>query len=141
MMALEEVIIDNFLVIFYSIVVIVILAIIAKIINTREQTKADREIADINLKRKKLETYEKEQHLDKLKEVAVVLKDSEKKKLDEISRDKAVLSRRSIYLMNEIEERMQRLERGVDNAKLIQTLNDVKEAEDDLFGKKQGDRK
>lgn len=141
MMALEEVIIDNFLVIFYSIVVIVILAIIAKIINTREQTKADREIADINLKRKKLETYEKEQHLDKLKEAAVVLKDSEKKKLDEISRDKAVLSRRSIYLMNEIEERMQRLERGVDNAKLLQTLNDVKEAEDDLFGKKQGDRK
>lgn len=138
-MSLEQIIVDNFLLIFYSIVVIVILIVIATIINTREREKSKRDLADINLKSKKLDMLEKEKHLENLKKASMILKDDEKRKLDEIERDKAVLSRRSISLMNEIEERMQRLERGVDNAKLLKTLNEIKNAEEDLFGKKGGE--
>ena len=46
-----------------------------------------------------------------------------------------MLSRRSLALMSEIEERMQRLERGSENAKLLRTMKKVKRAEDELFGK------
>ena len=133
-MNFAEIISENFLLIFYSIVVIVILAIIAKILNTREREKTRRELADLNLKNKKLDMVEREKHLDKLKETSMVLKDEEKTKVDEIERDKAILSRRSLALMNEIEERMQRLERGTDNAKLLKTLKDIKRAENELFG-------
>ncbi len=133
-MSAAEIISENFLLIFYSIVVILILAIIAKILNTREREKTRRELADMNLKNKKLDMMEREKHLDKLKETSMVLKDDEKTKIDEIERDKAILSRRSLALMNEIEERMQRLERGTDNAKLLRTIKDIKGAENDLFG-------
>ncbi|MGM0509594.1 MAG: hypothetical protein ACQESD_00505 [Thermoplasmatota archaeon] len=133
-MNFAEIISENFLLIFYSIVVIVILAIIAKLLNTREREKTRRELADLNLKNKKLDMLEREKHLDKLKETSMVLKDEEKTKVDEIERDKAILSRRSLALMNEIEERMQRLERGTDNAKLLKTLKDIKKAENELFG-------
>lgn len=134
-MNLAEVLSENFLLIFYSIVVILVLAIIAKILNTREREKTRRELADLDMKRKKLDMVEREKHLDKLKETSMVLKDEEKTKVDEIERDKAILSRRSLALMNEIEERMQRLERGTDNAKLLKTLKDIKKAESELFGK------
>ncbi len=137
-MTMIEIISENFLIIFYSVIVIIILAIIARILNERERSKTRRELADINLQRKKLEMVEREKHIDKLKESSMVLKDKEKKEIDEISGDKAVLSRRSLALMNEIEERMQRLERGSDNAKLMKTLNEIKEAERELFGEEKG---
>lgn len=133
-MDIAQIINENFMLIFYSIFVIIILAIIAKIFNTREREKTKREIADINLKSQKLDMVEKEKHVDNLKEAAMVLKDSEKSKLDEISKDKSILSRRSLYLMNQVEERTQRLERGADNAKLMKTLKEIKNVEKDLFG-------
>lgn len=134
-MAIGEIITENFMVIFYSVVVIIILGIIAKILNTREREKARRDIADYRLKSKKLDMLEKEKYIDQLKDASMVLKDDEKSKIDEITRDKAILSRRTLALMNEIEERMQRLERGADNAKLLKTLKEVKKTERELFGK------
>lgn len=140
-MSIVEMISENFLILFYSVLVVMILAIIAKILNTREREKTQRQLADINMKNRKLEMVEKERHINNLKEASTVLSDSEKEKLDKISQDKSILSRRSLYLMNEIEERMQRLERGADNAKLTKTLEDIKNVEDDLFGKEVGERK
>ncbi len=134
-MSLADTISQNFLPIFYSIVVIIILAIIAKVILEREKAKQRKNFADMRLKSKKLEMKKKERHLEKLKEASMVLKDEEKEKVDEISRDKAILARRSLALMNEIEERMQRLERGSENAKLMKTMKEVKRAERELFGK------
>ncbi|MEF8832681.1 MAG: hypothetical protein V5A66_04075 [Candidatus Thermoplasmatota archaeon] len=136
-MALVETISNNFLPIFYSIVVIVILLIIAKVLHTREKSKERKELAELRLKHKKLDIQQKQKHIDKLKEASVVLKDDEKEKIDKIERDKAVLSRRSIEMMNEIEERMQRLERGADNAKLMRTMRKVNRAEDELFGEEE----
>ncbi|MFP3871528.1 MAG: hypothetical protein ACOCTR_01340 [Candidatus Natronoplasma sp.] len=134
-MAVAEIISQNFLAIFYTIVVIIILAIIAKVIITREKAKERKELAEMRLKSEKLEMEKKQRHIDKLKEASMVLKDEEKQKVDKIERDKAVLARRSLALMNEMEERMQRLERGSENAKLLRTLQDVKKAERELFGK------
>lgn len=134
-MSLTDTISQNFLPIFYSIVVIIILAIIAKVIITREKAKQRKDYADMRLKSKKLEMKKKERHLEKLKEASMVLKDEEKEKVDEINRDKAILARRSLALMSEIEERMQRLERGSENAKLMKTMKEVKRAERELFGK------
>ncbi len=134
-MALSETIANNFIPIFYSIVVIVVLLIVAKVIHTREKSKERRDLAEFRLKHKKLDMQRKQQHLEKLKEASMVLKDDEKKKIDEIERDKAVLSRRSLAMMNEIEERMQRLERGADNAKLMKTMKQIDRAEKELFGK------
>ncbi len=139
-MSVVETIADNFFIIFYSVVIIIILLIIAKIINTREREKSRREIADMRLKSKKMDMFEKKKYIKELKDASVVLRDDEKSRLDDISRDKAVLSRRSLALMNEVEERMQRLERGTDNAKLMKTLKEIKDVESELFGKR-GDRR
>jgi len=136
-MALAETISNNFLPIFYSLVVIVVLIIIAKVIHTREKSKERKELAEFRLKHKKLDIQRKQKHIDKLKEASMVLKDDEKEKIDKIERDKAVLSRRSLAMMNEIEERMQRLERGADNAKLMKTLRKVNRAEEELFGEEE----
>ncbi len=133
-MSMETVITENFMYIFYSLVVIIVLAIIAKLLNTREREKARKEVADITLKAKKLEMIEKEKYLEQLKNASMTLRDDEKTKIDEIVQDKAILSRRALALMNEVEERMQRLERGADNAKLLKTLKEIKDAERELFG-------
>ncbi|MFP4142220.1 MAG: hypothetical protein ACLFSM_03680 [Thermoplasmata archaeon] len=134
-MTLVDTISNNFLPIFYSIVVIIILLIIAKVVQTREKSKERRELAEFRLNHKKLDMQKKERHLDKLKEASMVLNDDEKERLDNIERDKAVLSRRSLAMMNELEERMQRLERAADNAKLMKTMKKVNRAENELFGK------
>ncbi len=134
-MTLAETISNNFLQIFYSIVVVIILLIIAKVIHTREKSKERRELAEFRLKHRKLDMQRKHMHLDKLKEASMVLKDEEKENIDNIERDKAVLSRRSLAMMNEIEERMQRLEKGADNAKLMKTMKKIDRAERELFGK------
>jgi len=139
-MTLADTLANNFFVIFYSIVIILILVVIAKILNTREREKTRRQITDIKLKSKKLDMLEKKEYIKELKDASMVLRDDEKSRLDEINRDKAVLSRRSLALMNEIEERMQRLERGTDNAKLSKTLNEIKNVENELFGKRGGNR-
>lgn len=133
-MTAAEIISNNFMTIFYSIVVIVVLLIIAKILNTRERERARKELADLRIKSKKMDMIEKEKYIEQLKNASMVLRDEEKSRIDDIQRDKAILSRRSLALMNEVEERMQRLERGTDNAKLLKTLKDLKEAEKELFG-------
>ncbi len=133
-MSMETVITDNFMFIFYAIVVIIVLAIIAHMLNTREREKSRKEVADMMFKTKKLEMIEKEKYIEQLKNASMVLRDDEKTRIDEIVHDKAVLSRRSLALMNEVEERMQRLERGADNAKLLKTLKEIKDAERELFG-------
>lgn len=135
-MSLAETLANNFFIIFYSVVIILILTVIARILNTREKEKTRRQISDLRLKSKKLDMLEKKKYIKELKDASMVLRDDEKSRLDEITRDKAILSRRSLALMNEIEERMQRLERGTDNAKLMKTLNEVKSVENELFSKK-----
>ncbi|MGM0405051.1 MAG: hypothetical protein ACQEQM_02790 [Thermoplasmatota archaeon] len=139
-MTLADTLVNNFFIIFYSIVIILILVVIAKILNTREREKTRRQLSDLRLKSKKLDILEKKKYINELKEASMVLRDDEKSRLDEITRDKAVLSRRSLAMMNEIEERMQRLERGTDNAKLMKTLNEIKNVENELF-RKGGDKK
>ncbi|MFO7992287.1 MAG: hypothetical protein R6U61_08375 [Thermoplasmata archaeon] len=133
-MTAAEIVSNNFMAIFYSIVVIIVLLIIAKILNTRERVRSRKELADLRIKSKKMDMIEKEKYIEQLKNASMVLRDEEKSRIDDIQRDKAILSRRSLALMNEVEERMQRLERGTDNAKLLKTLKDLKEAEKELFG-------
>ncbi len=137
-LSIAEVISDNFMIIFYSVVVIIVLLIIAKVVNTRERNRARNKYAELRLKSEKMKMLKKERYIKNLKDATMVLKDDEKTKIDEIERDKAILSRRSLALMNEVEQRMQRLERGTDNAKLLQTLKDIKEVERELFGKEGG---
>ncbi len=138
LVAVTETVSDNFMNIFYAIVVVLVLYIIARVVITHEKEKTRLKSADLRLKAKKMDMLEKERYLKGLKEASMVLKDDEKTRIDELERDKAILSRRSLALMNEIEERMQRLERGTDNAKLLKTLKDIKVAEKELFGKEGG---
>ncbi|MFO8109439.1 MAG: hypothetical protein R6U17_02810 [Thermoplasmata archaeon] len=129
---------DNFMNIFYVIAIIIILYIVGRVVMTHEKEKMRLKSADLRLKAKKMDMLEKEQYIKGLKEASMVLKDDEKTRIDEIERDKAILSRRSLALMDEIEQRMQRLERGADNAKLLKTLKEINETEDELFGKEGG---
>ena len=86
-MNVAETVSANFLAIFYTIVVILILLIIAKIIHTREKSKERRELAEMRLKFRKLDMEKRKRYLDDLKEASMVLKDEEKDMIDELERD------------------------------------------------------
>jgi hypothetical protein len=49
--------------------------------------------------------------------------------------DTAVLSRRTIAMMNEVEDRLKRLERAADIGRLSKTLGNIGKYEDELFGR------
>lgn len=92
--------------------------------------------AQVELEHKKIDAIAEKQKIENLKEAAAMLTDSERERIESIKIDKGVLARRSIALMNEIEERVARLERGTENAKLGETINEILKHEKKLFKKK-----
>jgi len=90
-------------------------------------------MAEIGLDSKKLEIMSKRAYLEGLKNASMVLTDNERKKIDSVRADNAVLSRRTLAMMDEVEERTNRLERGADLSRLSRTLDKIKRYESGIF--------
>ncbi len=112
----------------------IILGILIVILRYRSKKWALK-MAEIGIESKKIDVMADKMRMEHLKEAALVLTDDEKKKLDSIRGDRAILSRKKIAKMSEVEERIQRLELGTDVANLSNKLRDVKTYEDQLFRK------
>jgi hypothetical protein len=130
---LGQVIAENFLLIFGLIMVAIIIGVLSKTFVTWKRMSNDTRFAQMDLERKKLDAITEKQKREELREAAVLLTDKERDRIESIRVDRSVLSRRSIALMNEVEERIGRLERGTENAKLYQLLGDVSSQEHKLF--------
>jgi hypothetical protein len=127
---------DNFLLLFFSIILFIIFIMVLRVINSWLSIKKARTVAEFEIDLAKLEIAKKKAVMDELRNSSVVLNDREREKLEKIRTDSSILSRKLIFDMNEMEERTRRLELGTDSFNVKNMLLDVKGYERRLFGKK-----
>jgi flagellar basal body-associated protein FliL len=130
---------DNFVLIVVLVTLIILVIAIARTIVKVKSSKQAARLAEIGLDSKKLEILSKKAYFEGLRTASVILSDEERERVETIKADSAVLSRRSVALMNEVEERTRRLELGQDMARLTSTLDKVKKYERGLFKNIGGD--
>jgi len=108
---------------------------VARMITSVKTAGAKVHLAEMTLDRDRLNLMSKRILFNDLKNAAIILKDDEREKIESIRQDNSILSRRSIALMNEIEERMKRLELSTDMAKMFKIMSEIKKKESKLYGK------
>jgi len=133
--SLLEVFTSNVIYILTLIAILIIVIVVARMITSVKTAGAKVRLAEMTLDRDRLNLMSKRILFNDLKNAAIILKDEEREKIESIRQDKAILSRRSIALMNEIEERMKRLELSTDMAKMFKIMGEIKKKESKLYGK------
>ena len=133
--SLLEVFTSNFIYILTLIAILIIVIVVARMITTVKTAGAKVRLAEMTLDRDRLNLTSKRILFNDLKNAAIILKDEEREKIESIRQDKAILSRKSIALMNEVEERMKRLELSADMAKMFKIMGEIKKKESKLYGK------
>ena len=133
--SLLEVFTSNFIYILTLIAILIIVIVVARMITTVKTAGAKVRLAEMTLDRDRLNLMSKRILFNDLKNAAIILKDEEREKIESIRQDNAILSRRSIALMNETEERMKRLELSADMAKMFKIKGEMKKKESKLYGK------
>lgn len=128
---------SNVILILVLVVVLIIVIVVADAITKVKTAGTKVRLAEMTLNRDKLNLMSKRILFDDLKNAAITLKDEERERIESIQQDNAILSRRSISMMNEIEERMKRLELGTDVAKMFKMMRDLEKRESKLYGKTQ----
>lgn len=118
------------------IVIVVIIYFISTLIRTYIDSKNSVKMAELAIQGEKLDMVKRQTMLQELANAAIVLTDNEKERLEAIKEDISVLSRKNISLMNEVESRTSRLERGTDMAMMKSQIEKINEQENKLFGVK-----
>ncbi|MEA3457397.1 MAG: hypothetical protein U9R21_01820 [Candidatus Thermoplasmatota archaeon] len=129
----SEVIAENFVTILVLIALILIVFFLAHAAVKIKGLSLKTKYAQVELEHKKIDTLSNKQKMEDLREAAAMLTDGEREKIEGIKADKGILARRTISLMSEIEERVARLERGTENARLGKTLGEIIKHEKKLF--------
>ena len=131
--SLIEVFAENFVIVLTLIVALLIVYFLARAAVKIKGLNLKTKFAQIELENKKIDALSNKQKMENLREAAAMLTDNEREKIEGIKIDKGILSRKNIALMNEIEERVARLERGTENAQLGKTLGEIIDHEKKLF--------
>ena len=125
---------DDFYLLLLLILIMAIIGIIAWVIVEVKNAKANIKLAEAEVDKRKLELIMKRVMIEDLKNASVMLSDRERAQLDAINTDTAILSRKVLYTMNEVEDRTKRLELGSNLGKMNMTLGKIKKYEQRLFG-------
>jgi len=128
-----DLLVENFYVLLVLIAIIIVIYLITRTAVNLKSMGLKSKFAQIELEHKKIDTIANKQKMENLREAAAMLTDGEREKIDTIKADTSILSRRTIALMSEIEERVARLERGTENAQLGKTINEIIKNEKNLF--------
>jgi len=128
-----EAIASNLVLLAVLIAILIVIVAIGRTITKVKTSGTAARMAEIGLDSKKLEIMSKRAYLEGLKNASMVLTDNEKKKIDSVRADNAVLSRKTLAMMDEVEERTNRLERGTDLSRLSRTLDKIKRYESTMF--------
>ncbi|WP_455392782.1 hypothetical protein [[Eubacterium] cellulosolvens] len=126
--------IDDIYLLILLILIIIIIGIIAWATVKVKTSKTQIKLAEAEVDKKKLELIMKRAMIEDLKNASVMLSDRERAQLAAIQADTAILSRKVLYTMNEVEDRTKRLELGSNLGKLNMTLGKIKKYEQNLFG-------
>ena len=134
---LFETIASHFFEILLLIALIIVVAIISRTIIRWVDAKNSVQLSEISIQQEKLSMIKQQTMLRELADASIVLRDEEKDKIDSIRDDIAILSRKNLALMNEIEAKTTRLERGADHAKMQNQAQKIYEQEKKLFNVKE----
>ncbi len=126
--------IDDMFLILLLVLFILLIGIIAWVIVEVKTSKTKIKLAEAEIDKKKLELVMKRAMIEDLRNASVMLSDGERRQLDAIQTDTAILSRKVLFTMNEVEDRTKRLELGSNLGKLNMTLGRIKKYEHRLFG-------
>lgn len=138
MASLGEVISDNFILILLSVIGFILLLLLLQVLKAWIKGRNLKIKAQYEMDMAKLEIAKKKAFMEELRNSTVVLNNSERQRLESIRTDNSILTRKLISDMNEIEERIKRLEIGSDTVRTSQILGMIKNHEGKLFG---GDRR
>jgi hypothetical protein len=126
--------IDDLMLIIILVLFMAIIGIIAWAVVEVKTSKTRIKLAEAEVDRTKLELIMKRAMIEDLRNASVMLTDHERTQLDALKADTAILSRKVLFTMNEVEDRTQRLELGSNLGKLNMTLGNIKNYEHKLFG-------
>ncbi|HIH01112.1 TPA: hypothetical protein HA259_03395 [Thermoplasmata archaeon] len=134
---LVQAVADNFLALAYLVALLIIVCVIAWTIARWTDARNRIRMAELSIQNEKMGMIKRQAMLKELAEASSVLTSQERDRLDAIREDIGVLSRKNIALMNEIEAKTTRLERGTDLAKMQEQIQRIYKQEKKLFGLKE----
>jgi len=132
---LLDVIAENFVLLFMLVVAVIVLLAILRFLNAWVDGRKARVMAQYETDMAKLEITKRKAMMEEMRNSAVLLNDSEREQLDRIRADKAILSRKLLFDINQTEDRLSRLELGADTVHVKGMLGDIKSKERSLFGR------
>ena len=112
-----------------SILLLAVIRTVDVIDGYRQRVKLD----DLDQRKEKLVNYAKVQKRRALRDAMTSLRPEERKHLYSIWEDNAVVSRKALYRLNELEERTRRAERGAEKRWAEGKLGELKETEREIF--------
>lgn len=131
---------ENFTTLVLVAALIIIVWLVAWMVVRWSESRNSARLAELAIQSEKLAMIKRQAMMRELAQASMVLKDEEKERLDAIREDIAVLSRKNLALMTEIEAKTTRLERGVDLSKLSDQARRIYEQESKLFGNQIGSK-
>lgn len=134
---LVQAIVDNFQTVTVLVTLLIIICVIAWTIVKWTNARNKVRMAELTIQSEKLSMVKRQAMLKELTEASSVLTADERDRLDAIREDIGVLSRKNIALMNEVEAKTTRLERGTDLAKMQDQIQKIYKQERKLFGLKE----
>ena len=134
---LVQAIVDDFLAVAVLVTFVIIICVIAWTIVRWTNARNRVRMAELSIQSEKLSMVKRQAMLKELTEASSVLTSDERDRLEAIREDIGVLSRKNIALMNEVEAKTTRLERGTDLAKMQDQIQRIYKQETKLFGLKE----
>jgi hypothetical protein len=114
---------------FVSITLIAIITVVDQWSRFSNRTKLD----ELETKVQKLKRYAQDQKRKALRDSIAMLKPSEREHLYAIWEDNAVVTRKALFRLNELEDRLRRSERGAELRWAETRINEVRDTEKKLF--------
>ena len=134
---LAQAVADNLLAIIVLFTLLLIVYIVAWTVVSWTNARNRVRMTELSIQTEKMAMIKRQAMLKDLTEASSALTSNERDRLDAIREDIGVLSRKNIALMNEIEAKTTRLERGTDLAKMQDQIQRIYKQEKKLFGLKE----
>ncbi|MEA3559535.1 MAG: hypothetical protein U9R75_09810 [Candidatus Thermoplasmatota archaeon] len=124
---------DNLLLLLIFIAVTVVLIGIFRVVNLWDRYRNRIKLDELESRIEKLKRFANQQKRRSLRDAITMLEPNERKHLYRIWEDNAVVSRKALFKLNELEDRLRRTERGAELRWAESRIDEVSDAERKVF--------
>ncbi len=124
---------DNSLVLLITLAVGILLIVLFTLINVLDKYRHRIKLDELQAKQEKLQRYANYQKRRSLRDAISMLNPEERAQLYSIWEDNSVVSRKALFKLNELEDRLRRAERGAELKWAEGRINDIRDTEKKLF--------